>query len=225
MDAGGEPRRRGRPRGHLTFVVVTAVAAAALGGAAAVQALQSQAGRDAASVTPRPSPFVTLPGGVRATADDVHTALAFAHGEGTRVLFTIPIDGSFGSFANLPADGVPEFGAAVDAGGAGGAPSDVIRWAERLGTYYGVGVWITGLEGADAANRELCLVIELETGAVRARCAPRPLWELGALVATVSPDELTAEERPESMSDADVLAFWWTEDSVAVLQGTPRPSR
>lgn len=216
MDAGARARGRDRPLGHWALIAIVAVAATVLGGIAATSA---RPGRDAASVTPRPS-FVPLPDDVRVTADDVDAALAFVHGEGARVLLTIAIDGSFGSFTNLPAGGMPEFGAGGD------VPGNGIRWAEHLGEYYGVGLWIAGLEGAEDAGRELCLVTELESGGVRAKCAPRPLWELGALFVTVGADELSAGERPDGMAAGEVLAFWWTaNDAVVVLRGTPPPAR
>jgi hypothetical protein len=204
------PKHRRPRRWQLALIGGVGLAAMVLGGVGAA----TTSTRPEAAESRSPSNAQPLPVTVRASSADVGAAVSFATRPDTAVLIRIAIDGSFGSYTNLPAEGLADFGA-----------GDRIRWAEQLGEYYGIELWIVGLE-PDGDEHELCIVGELETGDVRARCAPRALWERGALFVTVMAEELSDEERPELMTDAQAIGFWWTNtDTVTVLQGTQPSTR
>ncbi|NYE18766.1 hypothetical protein [Microbacterium immunditiarum] len=142
---------------------------------------------------------------------DAPEAYSFTRDLTSTVLLRIPLDGSFGSFVDLPDSEAPPI-----------PSSGTVEWVEPLGEYYGWNVWIAGAQGA--VQREHCIVIEREDRA-RGRCVPAVLREQSALVAPVPYAWIPDDERPEEMSPGQRLGFWWGGDNgVIILIGdTPQP--
>lgn len=129
---------------------------------------------------------------------------AFVSSPQTRLLLSIPLDGSFGDYVDLPERPRPEL-----------PDASPPRWLDRLGSYWVEQLWIGRTESGRA-----CLVIELGD-TTRGRCADPADFERGSLLAAVLHAELT--KSPDGMRPGESLAFWWRPGgSVDVLVG-PAP--
>lgn len=193
-DAAAAPSKRSRRRTLIVAGIAVAVVAAAVVGSSIVQNLL----RD-----PGPAGEVDYV--------DAPEAYSFTRDLTSRILLRIPLDGSFGSFVDLPDSEAPPI-----------PSSGTVEWVEPLGEYYGWRVWIAGAQGA--VQREHCIVVEREDRA-RGRCVPAVLREQSALIAPIPYAWIPDDERPEEMSPGQRLGFWWGGDNgVIILIGdTPQP--
>lgn len=132
---------------------------------------------------------------------------AFTVPAGADLLIRVPIDGSFGSYRELPASDVPVLPQLGE-----------VRWSEPLGEYYGYDLWIGAVLTGD--GEELCVVAAAEA-LQDTDCGSRRDWEGGALVASVPYISIEADELPDALAPGESLRFWWTpDDTVYVLSGT-----
>ncbi|HET8927539.1 MAG TPA: hypothetical protein VFN24_06865 [Microbacterium sp.] len=115
---------------------------------------------------------------------------AFVMAPQTRLLLSIPLDGSFGDYVDLPARAVPDLPDASPA-----------QWLDRLGSYYVDQLWIGRAEAGSA-----CLVVEIGDS-TRGRCTEPADFDEGSLLLAVSHAELS--KRPDGMGPSDSLGFWW----------------
>lgn len=187
------PRRR---RWHVALIVGTAAAALILGWSA----WKSSAG-------PAPAPTGAPP------QAEFAEALAFADDPEATVLYTLRLDGAFGSYS----DPYPEPPPAL--------PIAKPFWASSLGEYYGYDLWIAGTisqEGQEApVADEVCVVLDGTT--MLSRCVPRTAWEQGALLLPLPYAEVADDERPTQMRPDQSLGIWWTaDDSIRVVLGRGR---
>lgn len=138
-------------------------------------------------------------------------AYSFTRDLTSKILLRIPLDGSFGSFVDLPDSDAPEI-----------PTSGTVQWVEPLGEYYGWKVWIAGADGA--LQREHCVVVEREDRA-RGRCVPAVLRSESALVVPIPYAWIPADERPEEMTPGQRLGFWWggTNAVIVMIGDTPQP--
>lgn len=84
--------------------------------------------------------------------------------------------------------------------------SGTVTGAALLATLYGWEVWIADADGA--IQPEQCLT--LRRGPVeRGRCVPAVLRDTNALAIAVSFDDADPEQRPERMTPAQRIGFWW----------------
>lgn len=133
-------------------------------------------------------------------------AFEFAVPAGADLLIQVPIDGSFGSYRDLPDADVPLLPELGD-----------VTWAEPLGEYYGYDLWIGAVVTAD--GEELC-VIASATTLQDGSCGSRRDWEGGALVASVPYLATEPDGQPDGLAPGESLRFWWTpDDTVYVLRG------
>src|SRR5690606_20799220 len=129
---------------------------------------------------------------------------AFVTSPQTRLLLSIPLDGSFGDYVDLPARDAPDLPDASPA-----------QWLDRLGRYYVDQLWIGRAEAGRA-----CLVVELGD-TTRGRCADPADFDEGSLLTAVPHGEL--RDRPDGMRPDQSLGFWWRPGGqVDVLVG-PAP--
>lgn len=142
--------------------------------------------------------------------EDSRAAYSFARDMDAVTLLSVPLDGSFGSYIDLPTDGyVPEF------------PTDgEVRWAMPLGEYFGWDVWIAGAQaGATGSRRDHCLVAERDDRS-RGRCVPAAIRAESALLVDVPFASIPAGDRPAGMTEDQRVGFWWSGDrAVTVLLG------
>lgn len=185
--ADAPPSRRGRV---IAFAGL-ALAAVVLAGIAITAALRGE---------PEPEP--------EASATPAAEAYTFGPTPGSVVLIRVPIDGSFGSFRNLPARESPAFPAVGQ-----------VLWAENLGDYYGFDLWIGGVN--DGIQRQLCITaVVAGTDVAFGECAPRATWESGALFIAIPYTRILPSERPVDLNPSENLGFWWTpDDTVFILRG------
>ena len=190
------PRRPALSSASWFPLTVGAAAVCAFAAAFAVQA----------GTPPAPDAHATLP----PVFEDSRAAYSFARDVGAVTLLSVPLDGSFGSYIDLPTDGyVPEF------------PTDgEVRWAMPLGEYFGWEVWIAGAQaGATGLRRDHCLVAEREDRS-RGRCVPAAVRAESALLVDVPFASIPADERPAGMTEDQRVGFWWRGDrAVTVLLG------
>lgn len=188
------PAKRSRRRTLIVAGIAVAVVAAAVAGSSIVQNLL----RDTAPAT-------------EVDYVDAPEAYSFTRDLTSRILLRIPLDGSFGSFVDLPDSDAPEI-----------PTSGTIQWVEPLGEYYGWKVWIAGADGA--LQREHCVVVEREDRA-RGRCVPAVLRSESALVVPIPYAWVPADERPEEMLPGQRLGFWWggTNAVIVMIGDTPQP--
>lgn len=188
-------------RWHRALIVTTAAAACVLGG------LSWQA----MSVTPGTAAPVSSEPPLDAVGAD---ALALATDPQSTVLYTLRLDGAFGSYADPYPQPPPD------------VPIDKPLWASSLGEYYGHELWIAGTVDAVPADTEgsndaeqLCIVL-VEGSATRSKCVARAAWEQGALMLTIDFADLDPAERPDEMRADQSLGLWWTDDDrLRVLLG------
>lgn len=129
------------------------------------------------------------------------------------ILLRVPVDGSFGSYGNLPSTEVPKVPALWD-----------VKWAQPLGEYYGFDLWLAGAD-VDGGER-LCVVLAgADRGYVRSGCGDRDGWDRGGVFVSVPYAQVQPGERPNGLASGERLGFWWTpQDAVWVLAGGSRPS-
>ncbi|HET6302592.1 hypothetical protein [Microbacterium sp.] len=185
---------RSRRRTLIVAGIAVAVVAAAVIGSSIVQSLLRDAG-PATEVD-----YVEAP-----------EAYSFTRDLTSKILLRIPLDGSFGSFVDLPDSDAPEV-----------PTSGTIQWVEPLGEYYGWDLWIAGADGA--LQREHCVVVTREERA-RGRCVPAVLRSESALVVPIPYAWIPADERPQEMTPGQRLGFWWggTNAVIVMIGDTPQP--
>lgn len=180
------PRRNGW---HVALVACTAAAALILG-VSGWEASTAPAAESGAALSP-----------------EVADSLAFAKDPDTTVLYTLHLDGAFGTYVDPYPTAVPP------------VTIDGPVWASALGDYYGFALWIVGSVEVEQAGRatpspadeQLCIAMA-DDAVVHSRCVAREAWEQGALVLTVAFDDLPADERPQDMHPDQSLGLWWTDD-------------
>ncbi len=156
------------------------------------------------ALAPPEPPAAAIPASAR-------EALSFTADPAAEVLITVNIDGSFGSYVNIPsADDVPPF-----------PVEGAMTWVEPLGDYYGWKLWIGGAPGA--SDDENCLLLDGDR-TMRATCVTVDLKSQGALLLAVPFDEIVPEERPEGMRPEQSLGFWWGTDGTVKILLAPTPS-
>ena len=187
---GPAPPARRRPAWHTALVVTCAAAAIVLG---VIAGTAPHAGEGVVLVDART--------GVRITDSVIAGFVTSPH---TRLLLSIPLDGSFGDYVDLPARAAPHL-----------PDSSPARWLDRLGSYYVEQLWIGRTEAGRA-----CLVVELGD-TTRGRCIDPADFDDGGLLVAVPHAELS--ERPDGMRPGESLGFWWRPGGrVDVLVG-PAP--
>lgn len=175
-----------RMRGQVALVALVAVAAAALGG---IHVLQSAPESAMLSGEPTTGPMAAL------DAEEVRSA------PGTEVLLRVPIDGSFGTYVDLPDSRVPPF------------PTDELRWTQLMGDFYGWRIWI-----GRGTTDDACLVAQ-RGERTRARCVTDEAHHRGELLVALSLDEIEVDERPPGMRADHAVAFLWSPgDDLTVLR-------
>lgn len=201
-EAAPPPPSEARPRARRRTILIAAAAAAivavALGSIGLVRLLDS-------SDTP-PVASSTLAPAVR----DARAAYSFAWDTQATTLLNIPLDGSFGTYIDLPADGpIPEF-----------PSTGTVQWVAILGRYFGWEVWIAGAAVEPTGlQREHCILIRRDD-IERSRCVPAAVRAQSALIVSVPYASVSADERPVGMTTDQRLGFWWRHDrSVTVVVG------
>jgi hypothetical protein len=191
-DAAVPPASR-RPAWHTALLASCAAAALMLGALAGAGTYAPDASEPLVHVDARTGLEIADP-----------AVAAFVMSPQTRLLLSIPLDGSFGDYVDLPARAAPDLPDASPA-----------RWLDRLGSYYVEQLWIGRTEAGRA-----CLVVELGDTA-RGRCIEPADFDEGSLLLAVPHDELS--ERPDGMGPGDSIGFWWRPGGrVDVLVG-PAP--
>ncbi|WP_169583534.1 MULTISPECIES: hypothetical protein [Microbacterium] len=164
----------------------------------------------AAAVTVPPPAAAPTPSVTRVPMEG-REAFSFAQDSTAVPLLQVPLDGSFGTYINLPSTAyVPEF-----------PTSGEVDWAYPLGEYYGWDLWIAGAAGL--IQREHCILVE--RGPLRrARCVPASLRGNAALIVSVPYTYVAPADRPGALGPNDRLGFWWhDDDSVDILIGAALP--
>lgn len=164
----------------------------------------------AAAVTAPPPAAAPTPSVTRVPMEG-REAFSFAQDSTAVRLLQVPLDGSFGTYINLPSTAyVPEF-----------PTSGEVDWAYPLGEYYGWDLWIAGAAGL--IQREHCILVE--RGPLRrSRCVPASLRGNAALIVSVPYTYVTPADRPGALGPNDRLGFWWhDDDSVDILIGAALP--
>lgn len=199
---GGEspPTSRRRPSRRTVLIAACAatVVALGLGTLGVVRAVSGPDYPPLVRTTPAPAVL------------DARKAYSFAWDTDAVTLLNIPLDGSFGTYIDLPTSGViPEF-----------PSTGTVQWVADLGRYFGWEVWIAGASvGETGLQREHCILIQ-RNDMVRSRCVPAAVRAQSALLVSVSFASVDPEERPVGMGDDQRLGFWWRHDrSVSVIVG------
>ena len=130
---------------------------------------------------------------------------------GAELLIRVPIDGSFGSYRELPESDVPLLPMLGE-----------VRWAEPLGEYYGYDLWI-GAVVATEGGEQFCVIASdatLQDGS----CGSLRDWRDGSLVVSIPYPAIEPDERPDGLDPSESIRFWWTpDDTVYVVRGVAPP--
>jgi hypothetical protein len=110
-------------------------------------------------------------------------------------LVDIPLDRSLARYVPQPA--APEI--AVEGG---------LQWAESLGPYYGVTLWLA--RAADTGQR--CIMLMDEGSRTYSRCASDDRFLGGLLDVAVPYGDVAPEDRPARMTSGQNLVFRWTAE-------------
>lgn len=211
LSAGGPPRRHA-PRWAIGAVAAAVGVAVLLGVASALQ--PSTTSGPANTSGPAATPGTTTAGPTVAPADaadeipaEVRDAIAFASAPQARTLITVNVDGSFGNYVDIPANGeAPHF------------PIVPMTWVQPLGDYYGWELWIGGARSEPENLNCLLLASDSQT---RVDCVSIDLKAQGAMLVAVPFADIPESERPEGMTIGQSLGFWWGGDGVVtILLGT-----
>lgn len=182
-----------RPAWHVALIAGCGVVALAFGAFAAAAAVR-RAG--------------TAPADPLATATEVpRDVLAFTQATTTRVLARLPVEGALrGAVPTSDGDTLPTF-----------PTDDPLLWADPLGQYFGVPVWIARTVGGRA-----CVLVELRLRD-RAMCVDEQHFAASSLLVTVPFDELAEGTRPTRMTPAESFGVWWRQDRPIELLIGPTP--
>lgn len=192
------PRRRTRRR--IAFLAAASVSLLAVGFAAL----------GVVRLTAEPDPEPRGPAALSPAVQEARAAYSFAWDRDVVTLLNIPLDGSFGTYIDLPTRGpVPEF-----------RSTGSVKWVANLGSYFGWEVWIAGASVEPAGlQREHCILIQRDD-MVRSRCVPAAVRAQSALLVSVPFASVSGNERPVGMTADQRLGFWWHHDrSVTVIVG------
>ncbi|MFE7845794.1 hypothetical protein ACFUTX_11460 [Microbacterium sp. NPDC057407] len=160
------------------------------------------------TAAPDPAPYG--PARLAPAVLDARAAYSFAWDRDVVTLLNIPLDGSFGTYIDLPTgQPVPGF-----------PSTGSVKWVADLGTYFGWNVWIAGASvESTGLQREHCILIQRDDAA-HSRCVPAAVRAQSALLVSVPFASVSADERPVGMTADQRLGFWWHHDrSVTIILG------
>lgn len=182
-----------RPAWHVALIAGCGVVALAFGAFAAVAAVRRTG-------TAPTDPLV-------AATEVPSDVLAFAQAATTRVLARLPVEGALrGAVPTSDGDALPTF-----------PTDDPLLWADPLGQYFGVPVWI-----ARTVDGRACVLVELRLRD-RALCVDEQHFAASALLVTVPFAELAEGTRPTRMTPAESFGVWWRQDRPIELLIGPTP--
>lgn len=180
-----------RPAWYVSLIAACGVVALALSAFAAVSAARQ---------------IVPTPQASAITTEMSRDVRAFTSSTTTRVVARLPVDGPM----HLPADSAERVTPLFPT-------EDALLWADPLGQYFGVHVWMARTVGGDS-----CLLAELP-GTDRGTCVDAEQFDRSALLVTVPFSELAEGTRPLRMVADESFGIWWRPDRPIDLLIGPTP--